>query len=562
MVWDTLSTINKKKIIHIQKEVLNISDERFYPEAFSQKEAGEKIMSFLTDKYKPNTQRTYLTILAKIHPMYKDRLTFLNKAYVVTKKDNHINSISQEDYQTFVKCVDHTINNPQALIGLRVMSALLKYDLDVSLLQMIKTRLNPSNASNPSNHYDGKTWHLDNGLKVYPPAEFNRLLSNREYLVVDSKGQPYSQIQSLSKSFQTLFKKNGFTKMKTIFKNPPTKSETVKRKKVPFKLKPKFKFKPKIKLKLKLKLPKIPKSKPWEDYNDPEILPESNLTHLTKVKRLTLFLTGKDDRFYYTAFESLSAVDRIRAYLEGTHLNDKIYTFETRKNYINSLCKFISMTPEFNVTIYDKYSAYQRELKLQTICRERKKVVEFTTLLPGLTKIVQNPKLVPGFRIICSMIRNNINLADDSDNDETPGVLRMSDLKYTRFYDDGEHSFMDIKGKVLHIKSKYTKNKKARSITLPDNFITDIKQIYPDQDKLPDWLLINKSGERYDKLSSLSNMFHKWLNVNFIDIRASYTTYRHSTSNASTIGDIKTLCHNMGHSMATAQKEYVRNGLE
>ena len=160
---------------------------------------------------------------------------------------------------------------------------------------------------------------------------------------MDSKGQPYSQIQSLSKSFQTLFKKNGFTKMKTIFKNPPTKSETVKRKKVPFKLKPKFKFKPKIKL--KLKLPKIPKSKPWEDYNDPEILPESNLTHLTKVKRLTLFLTGKDDRFYYTAFESLSAVDRIRAYLEGTHLNDKIYTFETRKNYINSLCKFISMTP-------------------------------------------------------------------------------------------------------------------------------------------------------------------------------------------------------------------------
>ena len=297
----------------------------------------------------------------------------------------------------------------------------------------------------------------------------------------------------------------------------------------------------------------------WEDYYDPLILPESNITHMAKVKELTFFLTGKKDRFYSTAFESFEAFDRIRAFLESPHADrqNKTYTFETRKNYINSLCKFLSKTPDFKVNIYDKYSAYQRELKLQTICRERPKVVEFTTLIPALTKIVKAENLVPGFRIICSMILNNINLVEDGDNDETPGVLRMSDLKYTRFQDDGEHSYMDLSAKILHIKSKYTKNKEARSIALPEKFIADIKHIFPG--KLPEWVLINKAGERYDKMSSLSNMFQKYVKVKFIEVRASYATYRHSAANASTVGAITALCHNMGHSMRTAQSEYVRN---
>ena len=650
MEWNQSNIPNVKKMKQIQKEILHVSDAFFYPDIFALKEAGDKVISFLADKYKPNTQRTYLTILAKIHPMYKDRLTILNKAYVIAKNKEKTTIGNPAEYSELTKRIDFTINNPRALLGLRIMCALLKYDLDVSLLQMIQTRLRPGHP----NYYDGKIWNLDNQTKVYPPAEFNILLSDREYLVEDSTGKPYKQIQSISKSFQTLFK-NGFVKTKTIFKNPPTKSESPKPKKV-LKLKTKNQnaeseiakteiakteiskteivkpkkvlklksknqnakteiakneivkpkkvlklksknqnakteiakneiakpkkvlklksknqnakneiakteiAKPKKVLKLKTKNQKSElKSKPWTDYNDPLILPESNITHMTKVKSLTSFLTGKEDRFYYTAFESLEAVDRIRTFLESPQKDkqNKTYTFETRKNYINSLCKYLSMTPDFNVAIYDKYSAYQRELKLQTICRERPKVVEFTTLIPALTKIVKTESLVPGFRIICSMILNNINLVEDADNDATPGVLRMSDLKFTRLQDDGEHSYMDLNGKVLHIKSKYTKNKEARSIALPEKFIADIKQIFPD--KLPEWLLINKSGERYDKLSSLSNMFQKYLNVKFIDVRASYTTYRHSTANASTVGELTTLCHNMGHSMRTAQSEYVRD---
>jgi len=576
------------KLKHIQRDVLNVSDALFYPDIFGQKENGEKIISFLTETYKPNTQRTYLSVLSKIHPMYKERFTFLNKAYVIDKKAQKP-PIASTDYQALTKQIDLTLNNPHALLGLRIMCALLKFNLEVSLFQMIQTRLRPGHA----NYYDGKIWYLDNQTKVYPPGAFNIFFSDREYLVLDSTGKPYDQIQSLSKSFQTLFK-NGFVKTKTILKNPPVKSESVKLKlktkkaeseianvkaeseiaKPKLKLKkpeseiakPKLKnkkpeseiAKPKLKLKNKKAEPEM-KSKPWTDYNDPLILPESNVTHRTKVKGLTSFLTGKEDRFYYTAFESLEAVDRIRAFLESPHVDrkNKTYTFETRKNYINSLCKYLSLTPDFNVAIYDKYSAYQRELKLQTICRERPKVVEFTTLIPTLTKIVKTESLIPGFRILCSMILNNINLVEDGDNDETPGVLRMSDLKFTRFQDDGEHSYMDLSGKILHIKSKYTKNKEARSIALPEKFITDIKQIFPGQ--LPEWVLINKTGERYDKMSSLSNMFQKYLKVKFIEVRASYTTYRHSTANAATVGAITALCHNMGHSMRTAQSEYVRN---
>ena len=47
------------KLKQIQSNVLNISDAFFYPDIFGQKENGEKIISFLKEKYKPNTQRTY-----------------------------------------------------------------------------------------------------------------------------------------------------------------------------------------------------------------------------------------------------------------------------------------------------------------------------------------------------------------------------------------------------------------------------------------------------------------------------------------------------------------------
>lgn len=577
MDWEACKG-NVTKIKHLQRTVFNVSDTLFQPDLFKQKAVA--VLSFLTKEYKLNTQRTYLTALSKIDPIYKEHLSELNKAYVVSKNAHSPLRSSEVDYLALTKQINSTIENPRALLGLRIMCALIKYDLDVSLLQMIKTRFIPGD-----NYYDGKVWNLDNQTKVYPPGAFNMFVADREYLVIDTKGQPYEHIQSLSKSFQTVFH-TGFVKTKTMFKNPPVK-KVLKLKKTPLpKIKLKLKKKvlsefqvakyetgfskivlksenseiPNLPKKLKLK-PKQPemKSRPWTDYNDPSILPESNETHLTKVKGLTMVLTGKDDRFYYSAFEAPDALARIRSYLENPHSvrQEKAYTFETQKNYINSLCKFISKTPEFNAAIYDTYSAYQRELKLKTICRERPKVVPFLTLVPALAKVVSNKKLVPGFRIICALILNNINLAEDSDNDETPGVLRMSDLKYTRFQDDGEHSYIDLNGKQLHIKSKYTKNKEARSIALPANFITNVKEIYPGV--LPEWLLINKSGERYDTLSSLSNMFQKYLQVKFVEVRASYTTYRHSTANASTVGELTDLCHTMGHSMRTAQAEYVRN---
>jgi hypothetical protein len=259
--------------------------------------------------------------------------------------------------------------------------------------------------------------------------------------------------------------------------------------------------------------------------------------------------------FYYGAFESLAAFRQIKMFLESPHAErgGKMYTSETQANFINALCKFLHNTPDFNAVLYDTYCHYRDDLKAKNMVREKPAVVEFTTLVPRLTDIVADATKVAGFRVVCSMIVNNMNLAETSD--ETPGVLRMSDLLHTRFQDDAEHSFMDLPNKTWYIKSKYTKNKMDRTIVLPDKFITDIKNIY--RTKVPEWLLIGKSGNRYATMDSLTNMFREYMGVKFTDIRASYVTYRHRCA-VSTVGDMKKLCHTMGHSMNTVQSDYLR----
>ena len=259
--------------------------------------------------------------------------------------------------------------------------------------------------------------------------------------------------------------------------------------------------------------------------------------------------------FYYGAFESLAAFRQIKMFLESPNeeRGGKMYTPETQANFINALCKFLHNTPEFNAVLYDTYCHYRDELKAKNMVREKPSVVEFITLVPRLAEIVADGTKVAGFRVVCSMIVNNMNLADTGD--ETPGVLRMSDLLHTRFQDDGEHSFMDLSNKKWYIKSKYTKNKTDRTIVLPDRFIADLKNIY--RTKVPEWLLIGKSGQPYETVDSLTNMFRDYMGVKFTDIRASYVTYRHC-SGVSTVGDMKKLCHTMGHSMNTVQHDYLR----
>jgi hypothetical protein len=297
---------------------------------------------------------------------------------------------------------------------------------------------------------------------------------------------------------------------------------------------------------------------PWSGYDDPLIRSASNALQHRNVKLLVRLLVNKDDLFYPAAFESVEAFEKIKTFLESPNpeRESKTYTLETRMNFLNALCKFMHNTPDFKATVYNKYCAYRDELKVKTMGREKPAVVPFTSLLPNLIKMVTDRKKVAGFRILCSMIVNNMNLVDDAEGvAESPGVLRMSDLKNTRFQDDGEHSYLDLTAKKWHIQSTYTKNKKERLITVPDNFVADVKAIY--QNNMPEWLLLDKAGHPYTNLNSLTNMFRVYLGIKFTDIRASYTTYRHALP-VTTVGEIKKLSTSMGHSMRTVQSAYLR----
>lgn len=465
------------------------------------------------------------------------------------------------NYQVAVGLLDTTLGDPQAHLDVKVMCALLKYKVRMSLEGLIRTKL-ISDVSSPLDIiYDGVCFRIAGTIQSVP-EDFNVYLrtlnTDRVYLVTDSQGKPYLQSKYLNNACVLLFGQN-YRTLQHIFLQNATSPHPV-----PVLSNPKPKPKPKFKFKLKVKKlnttpdesqSQPPKTRPWADYNDPLIRESSNKIQHRNVQRLVYHLVGKDDMFYYGAFESLAAFDQIKTFLESPHAErgGKLYSLETRANFINALCKFLHNTSEFNAVLYDTYCHYRDELKAKNMVRVKPPVDEFTTFVPRLTAIVADKTKVPGFRIVCSMIVNNMNLADT--DEETPGVLRMSDLLHTRFQDDREHSFIDLSTKKWYIKSKYTKNKKARTIVLPDNFIADIKNIYCTN--VPEWLLIGKSGKPYETVDSLTNMFRDYMGVKFTDIRASYATYRHQCE-VSTVGDMKKLCHTMGHSMNTVQNEYLR----
>ena len=436
----------------------------------------------------------------------------------------------------------------------------------MSLSGLIRTKYKPAVCGRLDVCYDGTCFFVA-GTKMEVVEDFNVYLRTlhtaREYLVTDPQGKPYLQSKRLNTACEELFGRD-YMKMQTGFR---CSSSLIDDAKPPLLVNqdPPEPQKVKIKLKLKtlskvqvqpVKVPKTPsKERPWTDYNDPLIRESSNMLQQRNVRLLVHHLVGKDDRFYHGAFETPAALERIKLFLESPNgeRGGKTYSLETQANFVNALCKYLHNTPEFNAVMYDKYCHYRDELKAKNMVREKPSVAVFTTLVPRLAEIVADGSKVPGFRVVCSMIVNNMNLSDNVD--ETPGVLRMSDLLNTRLQDDKEHSFMDLAHKVWHIKSKYTKNKKDRTIILPDKFIADIKTIYGN--KMPDWLLISKSGKPYMTIESLTNMFRDYMGVKFTDIRASYATYRHCNT-VSTVGDMKQLCHTMGHSMNTVQHDYLR----
>jgi hypothetical protein len=533
------SAENLKKIKKLQKECLHLSDAVFQVDLFLKPDISAQVIAYLAEHYELNTQRGYNVALNNCYVQlgqpspYAQRITEINAECAELKKGLDT-TVSPADYQHCTAIVDRVISGDQAgvLLGIKVMCALLKYRIDVSLAEMIAATFTPS-----ANQYNTDTWIIDG--KIVPLSKAfqdytGTLRTDREYLVVKPSGQKYDQIKSLSKSFDLLFGKS-YLKVKHILWHPPSAATGIPVA-APAKLKLVLKVKvqpplaeeaepPKKKLKLKVGLKvglkTAPTGRAWEFYKDPALKAVSNAKHLAHVQRLTGYMCGLTDQFYYSAFAQPEAYDKVIRFLTEDKV-DKFgktfcYSKETQRSYINALCKFLSLTEDYTSDQYARYCdyAYQTKTEAVTLAAVKRStgstVIDFTALTPLLQNVVQDKQRVKGFRVLCSMIVNNLNLADTEDDEL--GVLRMSDVQNTRFIDDGVHSHINLDTKVWTIVVK------PRTIALPDKFVADIKAIYG---LLPAWLLVDKQGLPYTNMASLSNMFQRYLGQKFSAIRASY----------------------------------------
>ena len=549
MDWSALkqSEENIKKIKKLQKECLHLSDAVFQVDLFLKPDISAQVIAYLAEHYELNTQRGYNVALNNCYVQlglsspYAPRITEINAEYAELKKGQDT-TVSPADYQHCTAIVDRVISGNQAgvLLGIKVMCALLKYRIDVSLAEMIEASFTAS-----ANRYNADTWIIDGKIVPLSKAfqEYIRTLwTDREYLVVKPSGQKYDQIKSLSKSFDVLFGKS-FLKVKHVLRNPPSGPAPIAPpvgapSKLKLVLKGKAQVSPPVaepiepakkKLKLKLKVPNKDPGMPWENFRDTVLQEVSNDKLLAHVKRLTKYVSGADDKFYFTAFDSEEGYAKVILYFTEEKINQmnaKVFHFswETIKTYIYALCKYLKklklMQQHFSLEMYDRFKGYAEEVNTHLANSKRTPgpVAEFTNFLPTLRKIIQEKKKVQGFRILCSMIVHNLEINED---DETESILRMFDLRTTRFVNDGVHSYIDMGAQTWHLV------RNNRVLPLPVGFIADIKLIYGTA--LPEWLLVDKAGNRYDKMASLSNMFQRFVGTTYSTIRASYGASRNGT---------------------------------
>ena len=550
MEWSALqqSPENLNKIKKLQRDCLNLSDEVFQADLFLKPDISAQVIAYLAEKYELNTQRgfhvalnnCYTELKLGLPTPYAQRITEINSAYMLLQKAKDT-SVSPEEYQHYAQLIDDVLSRDHGIIlGIKVMCAILKYRVNVSLVEMINATLRPSD-----NYYDGTTWTISK-LVVPVPDGFNvymrPLLGDRAYLVVDSHGgKKYNQIKSLSKSFDQLTGK-GFLKVRhilggglpasTVLPAIPAKAKE----KLKVKLKPKEevgqvdflptkKLKVKVKVKAGLQAPSDPQGHAWEFFYDPLLKPVSNEKDQAHMKRLTKYVCGSTDQFYPSLFENAEGYDKVVRYFTEEKINamtGKPYclSWETQKTYIGALCKYLKLLAnDFTPAMYDRYVAYADHVKVRLLTDKREKppVVDFPTFLPILRKLILDKKKVAGFRILCSMLVHNLDIADDEGN----AVLRMTDVQNTRFTNDGEHSYIDPATQTWHIAPT------KRVISLPPGFIADLRVVYGPS--LPEWLLVDKAGLPYDKMGSLSNMFQRFVGVTYSSIRESCAAYRNSS---------------------------------
>ena len=128
---------------------------------------------------------------------------------------------------------------------------------------------------------------------------------------------------------------------------------------------------------------------------------------------------------------------------------------------------------------------------------------------------------------------------------------RLTDLRHTTIYDDGEHSHLDMETGVWTIRSNNRKGKN-RTVQIPDELMERLR-LYEYHN---DWLLTSKQGKPYEKTSNtISKKFKEAYGCCYGELRKGSCDTVHEKD------DVKATIEHaqvMGHSLATELRDYVK----
>jgi integrase len=286
---------------------------------------------------------------------------------------------------------------------------------------------------------------------------------------------------------------------------------------------------------------------PWANYTDDSVRDVTNVIHDRNVKRIQAAVFGEDTvehGFSPYKFEKPDSQKKVKEFLEtGISRTGDVFSVDTRAGMISSLCKYLQNTPKLSGG-FDFYSKLRDSYKAEVSTRKRPSVVEWKDVLPVIIKETNNLKNIMGLRIILAFMKHEV------------GAFRPNDFMNSRFVDDKEHSFMDLKNKQWTIRGGYTKNKQGRVVPLPEGLVKDIKIIFRQEPESYPSVLVNKKMDAYTDTTSLTDTFKRLIGHTFNDVRASFVTYIHNNKDMEKMNE---MARYMGHGIRTAVTDYHRD---
>lgn len=506
----------------------------FNVDAYIAEGAAEKIVSELTQGVK--TKRQYLNaVVVRLPEEYKDIYKAIQRGLYAEAK-----AVPTVDYSVHIATLK-TLTEKGQLPGLRVLATLLLNNMLFSMKAIIGTATQKAIDTDYVDVVREQwcTYSVARVVKKTPlepqVAEVVRDVAGEKWLLELDGRQKYQTIQYLSKLFSVVIP-CGYREMRNyMIRQNKTEPERIvlPRKTGPIVILRSARMVDPMKLIEKLQQERVLSGK----------LPLSQITvdkYAFNVIALQECVFGKHSKLVIERFLMRDASAKVEQFLATMKLR-------TASALITALSRLLevcpTVTPMEHVIYFDIAMSYKRQCSELTV----RELPIFDEILSEIIRIKDHSKIPMSVKILFLMIIHSVNHGE-----EDIGVLRISDLIHTKMGEDEEYSYMDLERRIWHIRSGYTKNKQERELTIPQEFVDDLKKVWGAT--VPEWLLTKADGTKYEETAVLSKQFRYRVRCNPKDIRASYAKHLHNGGN---MEKCKEMAKKMGHHYSTVLTDYI-----